>query len=244
MLKRRLLLVISLVALCLSAAPARAGLSLSFDIDDTEMTYTTGDGKATVRETDSSILEGSLYSGSTKTDSAYILSASNFDALLDLQFSGGGSSWSAAGSLAVTDSSLSNRFEADFASTAITLTQVGTNYFLTVQGTLATQAGNDAILVNSDPWTFAGTSQDSGVGNGSDTVANTITIAGWDAWDSGDLFTIHWDVGTISNLDTLFGSDRTLSNGQMVFTVVPVPAAVLIGMLGLGVAGLKLRKYV
>lgn len=86
---------------------------------------------------------------------------------------------------------------------------------------------------------------------------------------TGDVFSSDYVSGTFSwgdtGVDRVFGTDygsitddifylkctldipMTLAPGEYWFshdaTVVPVPAAVLLGMLGLGAAGLKLRKY-
>ena len=54
------------------------------------------------------------------------------------------------------------------------------------------------------------------------------------------------DIGSVRILQAVIvdASGNPIGYGQDLLYVVPVPAAVLLGMLGLGAAGLKLRKYV
>jgi len=162
---RRLLLVVSLAVLCLSAVPARAELWLRFQVDETAMTYTAATQAATITETADSVLKASPFDSAVKVDSTLLNDAASFAFPMSL----------------------------DFAQ------------------------------------------------RGADGVGNTLTLNNWDSWDGGDLVSLHF-VTAGMNLDTFFGANRT-SEGAGDLSVVPVPTAVLLGILGLGVAGVKLRKY-
>jgi hypothetical protein len=96
--------------------------------------------------------------------------------------------------------------------------------------TLATAAGSDTTLMQ---WNikFAGN------------TSNTFTFY-YVAFGGEDLLnaaTATWNNGwTITNYAGGVGAAWTPTRAE----VVPTPVAVVLGMLGLGVAGLKLRKYV
>jgi len=239
----KLLLVVSLTALCLIAVPARAELWLRFQIDETAMTYTAATQAATITDTADSTLKGSLFDSAVKVDSANINDAADFDFQMALDFTPlGVNSWQATGVLTLTDrNTLANRLVADFVSTGIGLDAGGPAGELSIDGQLSARTGNQAILVGSDPWKFEGTSQLGSIGNGADGVANTLTLNNWDSWDSANLVSLHF-VAPGMSLDTFFGDNRT-GGGDVDFNVVPVPTAVLLGMLGLGVAGVKLRRF-
>ncbi len=72
-------------------------------------------------------------------------------------------------------------------------------------------------------------------GYGYDEDAGTVLLS--DTWTSG-LHTMTWG-GSYAGMSMWGVTVLTLAGGE----VVPVPAAVLLGMLGMGVAGLKLRKF-
>jgi hypothetical protein len=228
---RRLLWAISVAAFCLSAASARADL-VSFSISDTTLSYSVDSQHATIDGTDWSTLQASLSSGGTEIGSASIgngfFASSTF---VDLDFTGGSGSWSATGALTLTDTTEEGRIEAAFTSTGITVTKLSWMYYLTIEGTLRPYGSNETILVNSTPWTFEGD-------------YDTINIDDPAGWSSGEFVSFNWAIGGVSDLDTFFASDQYLFGGETVFNVVPTPVAVLLGMLGMGVAGLKLRKFV
>jgi hypothetical protein len=241
---KRLLRVAGLVVVCLGAVPAQAELWLRFQIDETVMTYTAATQTATITETADSALKGALFDDAVKVDSAHITDAADFDLGMSLDFTHlGADSWKATGLLTLTDRNLLvDRLVADFVSTSIDLNGGGPVGALTIKGRLSTRAGNDAILGGSDPWKFEGTSQLGSLGNGVDGVARTLSLDNWGNWDSGDFVSLHF-VTAGTDLGAFFAEDRT-GGGEVDFNVVPVPAGVLLGMLGLSVAGVKLRKAV
>jgi len=107
-------------------------------------------------------------------------------------------------------------------------------------------SGNPSILMGSDPWVFTGDMHDGGPGNADGNLL-TITVNEPGNHDTGGLVALHYPVyGSFSSLQDLFaslGQGSVLDNGSVHAQVVPIPAAVLLGMLGLGVTGMKLRKY-
>jgi len=233
MLGIRLSLIISVAALCLGGPIARADM-LTFDIASTQMEYTLSDKSATIQDTSLSVLRASLYRGGAEIGSADIMSANDFDLLANLSLTDVGGSWSATGSVTLTDTTSAERVNASFTSSSngIKLTSLGLIYYLTIDGNLQPSGpGNDILVPSGASWTFVGDS-------------HTITIDDPTGWDSGTFTTFQWAIGNISDLDTFFQSDRTLAGGETIFTVVPMPAGVVLGFLGLAVAGLKLRKLV
>jgi hypothetical protein len=74
-------------------------------------------------------------------------------------------------------------------------------------------------------------------------IDGTNDILVYDTWDDNDGLGPNSD-GQNPGILTWGGYYGTrLHYGVMVLTVVPVPAAVLLGILGLGIVGIKLRKY-
>ena len=68
----------------------------------------------------------------------------------------------------------------------------------------------------------------------------TYQVTGLADQGSWTVWLLRWDDQTINSG---FGSDRDFNDSVVEIRAVPVPAAVLLGMLGLGVVGWKLRKY-
>jgi hypothetical protein len=231
--RRQAFLAISFAALCLGGPAARAGL-LTFTTA-TDMSYSGYVG--TIHESPYSAGLQAFLSG---TGYANIASATNFDLSATLNFTGGNGSYSATGSVILTDwygpsVPSSNRVAANFTSTGITVSSPGYGlYFLNVEGRLTPQSG-DSILVGGDPtWTFHGDNPTS------------ISISDPTGWTGGSMVTFQWGLGSINNLNSFFGSSVPLSliNGTTAMTIVPLPASVLLGVFAVGLAGRKLRKSV
>jgi len=68
----------------------------------------------------------------------------------------------------------------------------------------------------------------------------TYKVTGLPGQGSWTVWLLRWDDQTIKCGS---GSDRDFNDSVIEIRAVPVPGAVLLGMLGLGVAGWKLRKY-
>ena len=148
----------------------------------------------------------------------------------------GANNWSGTGTLVFTDTGAANVVEAAVQTNFITMWPG--NVFV-VNADLTDLGANTSILVGSNPWVFNGQSE---IGaEPTEGVANQITILHPENYDSGDLWTVKFSAPNVS-LDELFRVDRALSAGEVKGEVVPVPAAVLLGLLGLGAAGVKLRR--
>lgn len=240
-------LVLGVAVLCFGAGPAVADLYLDVDVSFTSMTITpAGLGTASVAIGDSDFSSVAAYlwddagtSGSADDvlmDEAYILGGANFDALLNLTFLQAASeAWSASGTVTVRDTTFSDVIAGNFTSTRIEIPSTSTDLY--VHGRLSPIAPSTSILTTS-PWVFAGQMGP----DGSDGVAGQVTLDPADYFDSGIVTVLHYRVGT-SSLDTLFSTSDSFIQGDVSMTLVPVPAAFLLGMLGMGVAGLKLRKH-
>ena len=255
MLERKLLLV-CFAALFISAAPAMADLVVYFDIDDVEMTMTyvdstTATADVVLSPTGTPGLTTELEENLTDIDDAIIANdnaGTSFDIDIDFTFNKVGSTWTAtATDLWIKDSTSTKILEADFASTSMFITPTGGNYMFTLVGDLTTASGNSAILTgftSGTDWTFSGEDDSFPITGGSDTTADQITVSStmWESFDTGDLVEFQFQVGA-STLDAFFGAGGTYDDGNIDIHVVPIPAAVILGILGLGVAGIKLRKY-
>ena len=243
--KRRLLVVICFAFLCLSAAPAMADLVLQYDMNKALLDFTVGDKKLVVTESASSVMDVAKTDNGTFStlDTARVIGGANFDLLLDLTLTQlGANNWSASGSLQFSDTDTSDyAVEATVQSYLIQISGGS----LEIKGYLGDLGTNKSILVNrGDPWEFVGNSAPPFLPStpaGSDGTADQVTMFNPESYDGGQAWTIKF--GVSGTLDNFFSEDRDLSDGEVKGQVVPVPAAVLLGILGLGVVGLKLRKY-
>jgi hypothetical protein len=231
---KKRLLIVSLAAFCLSAPAAKADM-LTFDVTNTTMDYHQSYNGVEISNTSNSTLQASLLnSGGTPIQSASIASGNNFAMSVNLSIGSSGGSYKATGAVALSDYGASeNRIVGDFTSTRIDVYGGGNIYFLTITGTLDPLGTNGAVL---NPWAASWTFDGD--------APSAITIANPAGWDYGDMVTFNWGIGNISTPAAFFANDHTLFGGEAAFSAVPVPAAILLGMLGLSVAGVKLRKYV
>jgi hypothetical protein len=122
---------------------------------------------------------------------------------------------------------------------------IGTNYSGSTVSVSGTYDKYQAFIANDndDPWTVAVYLDD---GSGLQFGTWQTLTPGTSAWSTLNLgsavdFSTLTDIGIAIRGDFSTGSP---SNPDIFHvSVVPVPAAVLLGILGLGVAGLKLRKH-
>jgi hypothetical protein len=246
------LLVLGLATLCLSTAPALADLAV---VVDSSQTMTTITGKTSVN--DLTAVVSALNPASDMTVKIQdTVTHATLDGVklaiygmdLSFHFLGAGDAYTANGVFKLQDAVGVNwDLQADFTSTNVALVPIGSDYRLEVQGTFSPMSGNPSILMDSDPWVFKGDMHDGGPGNADGNLL-TITVNGPGGYDVGGLVALHYPVyGKFSSLQDLFaslGEGSVLDNGSVhAQVVVPVPAALLLGMLGMGVTGLKLRKY-
>jgi hypothetical protein len=251
------LLFLSLAVLCLSAAPAIAGLQLRMDSLEAYMSVTTGDAfnaTGTITLGTGGILNVDLETDAggswADLDNAQMLkSVSDPDFLLsNLTFTKVAvDNWTATGNLTISDT-VGTRVLADFTSNYVAINAASSDpgdpeWFFTMAGDLDPQSPT-SILVNGTSggsWTFLGEFTKPGAPNADGTL-NQVTVNGWELWSEGTLLELHLQVGT-GSLDTFFTTNGTYQDGQLNVTITPIPGAVLLGVLGLGVVGWKLRKY-
>ncbi|MCU0913201.1 MAG: hypothetical protein MUC88_01400 [Planctomycetes bacterium] len=241
-------LILSLVACCGTAAPALAHLAVVVDASQTKMTI---QNKASAYNLEGLVEALNVNSDLTvqiqDTDTHAALDGvklDNYDMDLLFHYVGSGNNYTANGTFELEDNSGSSKMKANFTSTSVSLTTLGGQLQLMMDGVLSTFSG-DSILLGGAPWVFTGDSNFSGAD--ADGNAQTVTIDDPSDHDVGGLVAIHYPVyGKYSTLEQLFtalANGSTLGNGSVHAQVVPVPAALLLGVLGVGVTGLKLRKY-
>ena len=238
--KRRIfLLVICFAALCLSVAPAMADF-VELDAGHTMMTVTDtsvgGDGTtATATVIATSTMNMNLRDNDLNLlQPEIVVDSSALNA--NLVFTGlGGNDYTAIGSLEMYDID-GTKIAADFVSTTLNYNYafphpiLGDVYTMTVTGELTPQGTNTSILLEPSPWEFVGA-------NG------TISLGDPADFNHGIMVVFEYNV-PYGSMQDFFVADGDASG--MLFAEIhstPIPAAVLLGIIGLGVAGLKLRKY-
>ena len=236
MLKRRLL-VISFTALCFSVAPAVADF-VDLTADDTKMSVTTtaDEGMTATTTIESLGSAQSLMDMYIKDDGGNVLQsliAEPYDLTAMLDFTGSVNDYSATGSLVVNDTGVP-KIAADFSSATLTFTPVpvfGGNWasILYMTGYLTPQEQYTSILLGDSPWEFG-----------------TISLSDPDPslFTHGDMVVFEYKV-PYGSLQDFFAAGYMDAYGMLNAEIhsTPIPAAVLLGIIGLGVAGLKLRKY-
>jgi len=247
------LLVLGLAMLSLSTAPAMADLAVVVDSSQTMTTV--------VDWTSANDLTAVVSALNDESDMTVKIQDTITHATLDgvklaiygmdlgFHFLGAGNAYTANGVFKLQDALGAGwDLQADFTSTSVALVPIGGEYRLEVQGTLSTMSGNPSILMGSDPWVFTGDMHDGGPGNADGNLL-TITVNGPGNYDTGGLVALHYPVyGNFSSLQDLFaslGEGSVLDNGSVHAKIspVPVPGAVMLGMLGVGIIGLIRRRF-
>jgi len=238
-------LVLSIALLCFVAGAAIADVYVDVDVSYTQLsiTPTSSGATATMTGTEDSAIHVFLMddngtatlSDDTIVDRA-IIDGTPFGVNINLTLTRlAAENWSASGSASVTDTTLVNRIEGGFTSTAIAFGPTSTDLY--IHGVLRPVAP-DTSLLTASPWVFVGTSGSAG----QDGVPHQVTVNYAEIYDSGIVTVLHYNVGT-NSLDTLFSTPDTYGQGDISMTITPAPAALLLGFLGLGAAGLKLRRF-
>lgn len=244
---RTITLVAVALVLAVLAIPTAARADLvGFDMNWAELNYTQSNSRLIVNETADSQFQLALRKEITfiAKDYAFIYGGSNFDLLLDLTLTNlpGIDNWSAAGTFTFTDTTLANKVKAAFQTSSIKITP-GAGLVLEIKGSMTTYSGNDSILLGSgNTWTFSGVSGNTPVSPDLDTVLGQITQYNRASQDNGTLVVLKTYV-TTSSLDTLFSTNQLLTEGTVAGQIVPVPAAVGLGVIGLCTLGLWMRRY-
>jgi hypothetical protein len=242
------LVVGCLVAVLGFAAPALADPHpfIYFDLSNATLTYTAGDKMLQVtqsgysavqvelQDTSGGFLQYAIVDNDKKPNNPVWINEFNF--LLAMKLTKNGpENWSATGTLAFTDTDMgTNAVEATFTSTSVR-TYTGYAGELEITGFLGLPTGRDSILVNrpeeGPTWTFAGE------------YDTQVSIpGGLDYYSGGQVFVIKFGIPD-TNLDNLLNTDRVLLGGKVEGTMVPAPAAVLLGLFGLGAVGWYMRRY-
>jgi len=240
MMKRILLLfLICCAALCLGTAPAMADLWVDFIAPQTQLTVDTtsppGDGTLATATMVGAPNTG-LYVYITDTDNVIApqsLTHNPYDLTALLNFAGAGNAYSVTGELMINDETGGTKVAAVFESTYVEFTK--TSAFMSdlhIEGVLSPLAGNQSILSESSSWEF--------VGNNTETVSLAANAA---YYDTGAITVFDMEVGGYGTLQEYLADDGATGIGDLSASIVPVPAAALLGMIGLGVVGVKLRKY-
>lgn len=180
-------------------------------------------------------------------DRATILDNDDFDVTVtgDVIYMGP-NSYALVGSFSTTDDTGTVKVLADFTSTTVSMTgPPAFSNVLTIAGSLTTFGGGAGTIfadATATDWSFAGHTDDTADGKDvgdDDTISiEDLNIA---SYDTGAL--IDFSLGVVfTSLDDLFASSSTVAGGDMKVTIVPVPAAVVLGLIGFGcVAGLRRR---
>ena len=221
-----------------------ADLLVSFDMTDANLTYTAATNALTVDEISASDLRVYLKNTALSPDvrdTAMITGGDNFDLLLSLTLTDlpGTDNWSGSGSLTFTDSNTNDdAVVANLETTSINIF-AGGGGILWITGDLTDVSGG--ILQNrGDPWKFVGTSAIGGYLD-ADGVPGQISVSSPDNYDIGVVLVLEFGTPTTSE-DVFFGSNRNIGGGNVKGSIVPAPAAVLLGMMGLGIVGIRMRR--
>ena len=70
-----------------------------------------------------------------------------------------------------------------------------------------------------------------------------MTVTNANPYGSGQLFQMTFGVNSATLADLFDGGEQSGAAGFMHGTIVPVPAAIVLGVIGLGLVGWRMRKY-
>jgi MYXO-CTERM domain-containing protein len=245
-----------------AATPAMAGI-VFFDYADIRLAFSAGTGILSATDHAGTSLKANLRNDAdVVVDQANIASAAAFNVLLSAAVvnPAGLDNISMTGTLGGTDTDLVNAYDAAFANAAFGSDLDGVTFaagVLTISGNLSTLFGTSILTDPAGAWVFKGT-DDIPTGVGSDGMANqfTVSAAQRDGFDNGTVFIIDISVPVFgdgsstlgfTNADDFFAAALlhggfNSTGGDMKIRITPVPAAAVLGLLGLGaVAGLRRR---
>jgi len=181
-----------------------------------------------------------------EVDRATILNYSNFDVSVSGTVTRlANDIYALSGAFTATDDTGMTRVLADFASTLVDVTPVSSTRLFTIQGGLSGAGGTAGpILVGVDNgvWTFNGHAGDTEATlnyGGDDRIS--VTSPPVQSYTNGDLIDFMLGV-RYTSLDGLFASSTNIGGGDMKVSIVPEPATLGLGLLGVGLVGLLRRR--
>ena len=225
-----------LAVLLLASAPAAADLVfVEFDYALLDLHYSGDAGGRVLTVTESSFSPATvtLKNGIDIVDGPATISSGAFDLQLQATVGTAAQGYAITGTFWATDIVTGTRvFDATFTSTFVDVTSAYQGA-LVIEGKLA-GIGGQPILVNrpvgDDDWVYAG-------------AVGTVTVTDADSYGSGDLLQMTFGVDGSTLADLFDNGEQSGGSGWMHGTVVPVPAAVLLGVVGLGLVGWRMRRY-
>ncbi len=264
--KTTLTKLVAVLGLAVIASPAMAGTGFHFDYLHLDFSYTAhavpiGDvvGEITVSSPD--ILQvdkrdlgadGVFSSDDVIVDTSRIIGPQD----MGLEFSAdvkklGANNYQIVGTVKGTDvNQASNSHEGEFSSTNVNYSSQGgpSGALFSFSGLLNTLLPNDAILINRqvgpDEWVFVG--EEAFDTPDEDGTAGEITLAsGRELFDVGGIALFELGIDSVADLDEFFSENRQHAGGDLKLNVtVPVPAAMVMGVVGLGlIATLRRRLF-
>jgi len=118
---------------------------------------------------------------------------------------------------------------ADFTTTDVHIDD--DTYGLKIKGFLASLGGNEGLLVPSaSSW---------GITDGVD----TINVPNATSYDTAAMINTTFTIWGGLTEDAFFTRDASLVNGGARIAITPLPAGVLLGLAGLSMVGVRMRKY-
>ncbi len=231
------------VALLVIAPAAMADINVAYDLQEASLSYVrdANSNVLTVTETGSSTFVVKKLDGLTTLDGAKLVADEgdlfSVSLVLNLEDLAGDNNWGGSGTFTFTDK---NGVTVAAANVKIIDAFIKDGN-LQIDGSLLTMGANSSILLPSgDPWIFEG-SKGSGTAD-QDGVDGRITVSNAASFDNGDVMNLRFGVGNIT-LDQLFADNFDADSGEVKGKIVPAPAAVLLGAMGLGLVGWVKRRF-
>ena len=241
--------------LTMAVTPALAEIHIKFSADSLHLNYIESTGALDINSQYTgeykSTMQAYLYDtiADDNPDWTILNDASSVDTttfVIDLTTYKVGDIWHADGVWTMKDVN-GQAASATFTSTNVeTIPEFASNPAFVVQGLLTPNVG-DSILVGGDPWEYKGDINKGIIGDGLDGKTATITRNHSEPYKSGTMVTTHFLIGSFVDTDTFLSIDHTgtgaLDGGWASGTVIPAPAAVMLGFIGLGLVGFRMRKH-
>lgn len=165
---------------------------------------------------------------------------------LTLTWSNASGDWVGTGTATVKELDGDVKMMADVTTTSASFAPLGVFGFFQVAGNLTPYDTNTSVLLPTvhGPWSYVGNSED-GTEPNADGETNQVTVSPADAYGTGTLFDFSVSqTFTGGNLDEFLSNDQFVATaGDAIFTVIPAPAAVVLGMIGLFVIGVRMRRH-